>query len=109
MLPIMKVFIKKAGSMIRGITDGHLLGNGNKWTAVEVVEQLNVKTAWMARQSKLFGMLWIRGKWGLIPISRGSLMKVAAHVYSAFFPDDGGSALRSAERLEDRYSKKSPV
>ncbi|MEX5548239.1 MULTISPECIES: hypothetical protein [Pseudomonas] len=69
MLPIMMVFIKKAGSMIRGITGGHLFGNGNKWTAVEVVEQLNVKTAWMARQSKLFGMLWIRGKWGLTPIS----------------------------------------
>jgi len=55
--------------MIRGITGGHLFGNGNKWTAVEVVEQLNVKTVWMARQSKLFGMLWIRGKWGLTPIS----------------------------------------
>ncbi|OIN52311.1 hypothetical protein BLL37_04635 [Pseudomonas azotoformans] len=38
-----------------------------------------------------------------------SLMKVAADVYSAFFPDDRGSVLRSAERLEERYSKKSPV
>ncbi|MHA4979337.1 hypothetical protein ACX0K2_22885, partial [Pseudomonas extremorientalis] len=28
------------------------------------------------------------------------LMKVAADVYSAFFPDDRGSILRSAERLE---------
>jgi hypothetical protein len=37
------------------------------------------------------------------------LMKVAADVYSAFFPDDRGSILRSAERLEERYSKKSPV
>lgn len=34
-----------------------------------------------------------------------SLMKVAADVYSAFFPDDRGSVLRSAERLEERYSK----
>lgn len=38
-----------------------------------------------------------------------SLMKVAANVYSAFFLDDGGSVLRSAERLEERYSKISPV
>jgi len=37
------------------------------------------------------------------------LMKVAADVYSAFFPDDRGSILRFAERLEERYSKKSPV
>lgn len=29
-----------------------------------------------------------------------SLMKVAADVYSVFFPDDRGSVLRSAERLE---------
>ncbi|CAM3269498.1 hypothetical protein PSFL6913_25860 [Pseudomonas fluorescens] len=38
-----------------------------------------------------------------------SLMKIAADVYSTFFPDDGGSVLRSVERLEERYSKKSPV
>lgn len=38
-----------------------------------------------------------------------SLMKVAADVYSNFFPDDGGSVLRSVERLEERYSKKSPI
>lgn len=36
-------------------------------------------------------------------------MKIAADVYSTFFPDDGGSVLRSVERLEERYSKKSPV
>ena len=35
------------------------------------------------------------------------LMKVAADVYSAFFPDEGGGVLRSAEILEERYSKKS--
>lgn len=34
------------------------------------------------------------------------LMKIAAHVYSTFFPDDGGAVLRSAERLEKRYSKR---
>uniref|UniRef100_UPI000DA6703B hypothetical protein n=1 Tax=Pseudomonas huaxiensis TaxID=2213017 RepID=UPI000DA6703B len=38
-----------------------------------------------------------------------SLMKIAADVYSAFFPDDGGDVLRSAERLEERYSTKFPV
>ncbi|BBR55315.1 MULTISPECIES: hypothetical protein [Pseudomonas] len=35
------------------------------------------------------------------------LMKVAADVYSAFFPDEGESVLRSAEILEERYSRKS--
>ncbi|MBC3384613.1 hypothetical protein HU715_026040 [Pseudomonas sp. SWRI12] len=35
-----------------------------------------------------------------------SLMKIAADVYSAFFPDEGDGVLRSAERLEDRYSKR---
>ena len=38
-----------------------------------------------------------------------SLMKIAADVYSAFFPDDGDGVLRSAERLEERYSKKFSV
>lgn len=38
-----------------------------------------------------------------------SLMKIAADVYSNFFPDDRGSVLRSAERLEERYSKKFSV
>jgi len=38
-----------------------------------------------------------------------SLMKIAADVYSAFFPDDGDGVLRSAERLEERYSKKTSV
>ncbi|WP_093513164.1 MULTISPECIES: hypothetical protein [unclassified Pseudomonas] len=38
-----------------------------------------------------------------------SLMNVAADVYSTFFPNDRGGVLRSAERLEERYSKKSPV
>jgi hypothetical protein len=33
------------------------------------------------------------------------LMKVAADVYSAFFPDEGDSVLRSAARLEERYSR----
>ncbi|QXH34341.1 hypothetical protein [Pseudomonas muyukensis] len=35
------------------------------------------------------------------------LMKVAAYVYSAFFSDEGRDVLRSAEILEERYSKKS--
>lgn len=35
------------------------------------------------------------------------LMRVAAGVYSALFPDEEGGVLRSAERLEERYSKKS--
>jgi hypothetical protein len=38
-----------------------------------------------------------------------SLMKIAADVYAAFFPDDRGSVLRSAEKLEERYLKRSPV
>ncbi|OLU22205.1 hypothetical protein BVH03_25330 [Pseudomonas sp. PA15(2017)] len=37
------------------------------------------------------------------------LMKVAADVYSAFFPEERDSILSSARRLEERYSKKSPV
>ncbi|TBV08075.1 hypothetical protein [Stutzerimonas kirkiae] len=37
------------------------------------------------------------------------LMKTAADVYSSFFPEERGSVLRSARRLEERYSKKSPV
>lgn len=35
-----------------------------------------------------------------------SLMKNAADIYSAFFPDEGDSVLRSAERLKERYSRK---
>lgn len=35
-----------------------------------------------------------------------SLMKIAADIYSAFFPDEGNGVLRSAERLEERYSKR---
>ncbi|MFR0688901.1 hypothetical protein ACLUTX_05875 [Enterobacterales bacterium AE_CKDN230030158-1A_HGKHYDSX7] len=38
-----------------------------------------------------------------------SLMKISADVYSAFFPEDKSSVLNSARRLEERYSKKSPV
>jgi hypothetical protein len=38
-----------------------------------------------------------------------SLMKIAADVYADFFPDDRGSVLRSAEKLEERYLKRSPV
>ncbi|MGS7253754.1 hypothetical protein ACQ7NP_21810 [Pseudomonas anuradhapurensis] len=37
------------------------------------------------------------------------LMKIAADVYSAFFPEERDSVLNSAKRLEGRYSKKSPV
>lgn len=37
------------------------------------------------------------------------LMKIAADVYSAFFPEERDSILNSAKRLEERYSKKSPV
>ena len=37
------------------------------------------------------------------------LMKIAADVYSDYFPDEGGSVLRSAERLEERYSKRFSV
>ncbi|QJQ19471.1 hypothetical protein HG549_05795 [Pseudomonas sp. SK] len=37
------------------------------------------------------------------------LMKIAADVYSAFFPEERDSVLNSAKRLEERYSKKSPV
>ncbi len=36
-------FYNKAGSMIRDIAGGHLFDNGNKRTAVEVVEQLIIK------------------------------------------------------------------
>ncbi|WP_438868347.1 hemagglutinin repeat-containing protein [Pseudomonas sp. L1(2025)] len=36
-------FYNKAGSMIRDIAGGHLFDNGNKRTAVEVVEQLLIK------------------------------------------------------------------
>ncbi|WYX52477.1 hypothetical protein WJ977_09755 [Achromobacter xylosoxidans] len=35
-----------------------------------------------------------------------SLMKIAADIYSAFFPDEGNGVLRSAERLEERYSRR---
>lgn len=35
-----------------------------------------------------------------------SLMKIAANVYSAFFPDERNRVQRSAERLEKRYSQK---
>ena len=38
-----------------------------------------------------------------------SLMKIAADVYSTFFPSEGDGVLSSAERLEARYSKKPPV
>ena len=38
-----------------------------------------------------------------------SLMKIAADVYSTFFPGEGDGVLSSAERLEARYSKKPPV
>ncbi|CRM01925.1 hypothetical protein [Pseudomonas sp. 31 R 17] len=38
-----------------------------------------------------------------------SLMKIAADVYADFFPDDRGSVLRSAEKLEERYLNRSPV
>ena len=37
------------------------------------------------------------------------LMKIAADVYSEFFPEERGGVLNSAKRLEERYSKKSPV
>ena len=36
-------FYNKAGSMIRDVAGGHLFDNGNKRTAVEVVEQLIIK------------------------------------------------------------------
>ena len=36
-------FYNKAGSMVRDIAGGHLFDNGNKRTAVEVVEQLIIK------------------------------------------------------------------
>ncbi|MCZ8383278.1 hypothetical protein ACFWXM_18785 [Achromobacter xylosoxidans] len=35
-----------------------------------------------------------------------SLMKIAADIYSAFFPDEGNGVLRSAERLKERYSRR---
>jgi hypothetical protein len=38
-----------------------------------------------------------------------ALMKIAADVYSTFFPDEGAGVLRSAEKLEQRYSNSSPV
>jgi hypothetical protein len=38
-----------------------------------------------------------------------ALMKIAADVYSTFFPDEGKGVLRSAEKLEQRYSNSSPV
>lgn len=34
-----------------------------------------------------------------------SLMKIAASIYSDFFPHDAESVLKSAERLEKRYQK----
>lgn len=37
------------------------------------------------------------------------LMKIAANIYSAFFPEERDSVLGSAKRLEERYSKKSPL
>ncbi|MDM3888409.1 hypothetical protein QSV36_22795 [Pseudomonas sp. BCRC 81390] len=37
------------------------------------------------------------------------LMKIAADVYSEFFPEERGGVLNSAKRLKERYSKKSPV
>ncbi|MDF3845577.1 hypothetical protein P3W55_28050 [Pseudomonas citronellolis] len=37
------------------------------------------------------------------------LMKIAADVYSAFFPEESDSVLGSAKRLEERYSKKFPA
>lgn len=36
------------------------------------------------------------------------LMKIAASVYSAFFPDEASGVLKSAEKLEERYLKKGP-
>lgn len=35
-----------------------------------------------------------------------SLMKIAADIYSAFFPHEGNGVLRSAERLKERYSRR---
>lgn len=35
-----------------------------------------------------------------------SLMKIAADIYSVFFPDEGNGVLRSAERLKERYSRR---
>ncbi|WP_373824662.1 hypothetical protein [Achromobacter insuavis] len=37
------------------------------------------------------------------------LMKIAASVYSSFFPSEGIGVLKSAERLEERYLKKPPA
>lgn len=42
-----------------------------------------------------------------IPVSEYvSLMKVAADVYSGFFPDERDGVLKSAKRLEERYSRR---
>jgi hypothetical protein len=48
-------FYNKAGSMIRDIAGGHLFDNGNKRTAVEVVEQLIIKKrrGWPAKTNYL--------------------------------------------------------
>ncbi len=37
------------------------------------------------------------------------LMKIAADVYSDFFPEERDSVLSSAKKLEERYSKRFPV
>jgi filamentous hemagglutinin len=49
-------FYNKSESMVRDVAGGNLIDNGNKRTAVEVVEKLIKKNGGRVRQNKLFGM-----------------------------------------------------